>query len=490
MSEVVGRVDEHVTAKLGEWLGACTPTTFRSLELEVAGVFRDLGDEVMEVLLQSIVGNEELFVGARKAARKGLAPLRNGGARAVQVTLLGGRRVKVRADYLRPDLSMNPGPKRAHGRRGKAGAGIFPVLAALGIDFGVTPALAGEVARQVTDSDSVRAGQAALMRRGINLEYKQLLRVVNSVGQRCIEQRDNWLADALEGPPRTGPLKGRRVVVAIDGGRLRERVERPGRRRTKTGHHGFDAPWREPKLFTIYTVDAQGRASKSFRPVYDGTLDGADSAFAMLTAYLKALGAHEAKALMVLGDGAKWIWERTAQLAEVLGLPADRFSETVDWFHATEHLHEVAKAPAKWDDTQRNKWLKTAKNILHTGDIDALMEHFDTLAIGRRAPAINEHRTYFRNNARRMQYSALKAANHPLGSGAVKSAIRMIVNLRLKSVGKFWLRQNAQSMLLLRSYLKAGRFDDLFDWSISQPVSWWSPALETAPCGPVVEAFS
>lgn len=396
--------------------------------------------------------------------------------------------MSVRADYLRKDLSNRPGPKRGHGRRGKAGSGVYPALAALGIEFGVSPALAAEVARQVTDSDSVRAGQSALMRRGIDLEYKQLLRLVNAVGQRSVEQRDAWLADALEEPPRRGPLNGRRVVVAIDGGRLRERVERPGRRRAETGHHGFDAPWREPKVFTIYTVDAQGRASTSFRPVYDGTLDGADAAFAMVTAYLKALGAHEAKTLIVLGDGAKWIWERTAQLVEILGLPEDRVRETVDWFHATEHLSEVAKAPAKWDDGARNRWLKKAKDILHTGDIEALMGHFDTLAIGRRATAVNEHRAYFRNNAARMQYRELKAAKQPLGSGAVESAIRMIVNLRLKSAGKYWLRENAQSMLLLRSYLKSGRFDDLFDWSASQPVSWWAPALEAAPQAPIAEA--
>ncbi|MEL6188568.1 MAG: hypothetical protein AAFU79_28440 [Myxococcota bacterium] len=66
-----------------------------------------------------------------------------------------------------------------------------------------------------------------------------------------------------------------------------------------------------------------------------------------------------------------------------------------------------------------------------------------------------------------MQYRELKAAQQPLGSGAVESAIRMIVNLRFKSAGKYWLRENAQSMLLLRSYLKSGRFDDPFDWSAS-----------------------
>jgi hypothetical protein len=63
----------------------------------------------------------------------------------------------------------------------------------------------------------------------------------------------------------------------------------------------------------------------------------------------------------------------------------------------------------------------------------------------------------------------------PCGSGAVESTIRRVVNQRLKAPGTFWLEQNAEGMLLLRSYLKAGRFDDLIDWSLLSAASWWAP---------------
>ena len=78
-----------------------------------------------------------------------------------------------------------------------------------------------------------------------------------------------------------------------------------------------------------------------------------------------------------------------------------------------------------------------------------------------------------------------KAGRLPLGSGAVESAVRMIVNLRLKSTGQFWLRENAQSMLMLRSYLKSGRFDDLVDWSNAQAAAWWPDGIAAAPARPV-----
>jgi hypothetical protein len=67
-----------------------------------------------------------------------------------------------------------------------------------------------------------------------------------------------------------------------------------------------------------------------------------------------------------------------------------------------------------------------------------------------------------------VQYSDFSQRNLPLGSGAIESAIRAIVNMQLKAPGTFWLRENAQAMLLIRSYLKADRFDDLVDWSTTQ----------------------
>lgn len=215
--------------------------------------------------------------------------------------------------------------------------------------------------------------------------------------------------------------------------------------------------------------------------MYDGTLDDADTTFAMLVGYLKALGGQAAKELVLIGDGAKWIWERAGQMAEELGIPTDRVTEIIDWYHATERLAEVANTPSRWSDKARKKWLRRAKDALHGGDIEAVMALFDELAVGRRAASVNEHRAYFQRNAARMQYAAFKAARQPLGSGAVESAVRMIVNMRLKSTGRFWLRENAQSMLMLRSYLKSDRFDDLVDWSNAIAAAWWSPGLEDAP---------
>src|SRR5258708_38844497 len=120
--------------------------------------------------------------------------------------LLGGTKVALDVEYLKADRRGQPGRRRKNGRRGQGGTGLYPILAVLGIWFGVTPALSGEVCRQVADSDSVRAGQAALERRGIKLGHKQTQRVVNKFSTRAVEQRDRWLEQMRQEPASKGPL--------------------------------------------------------------------------------------------------------------------------------------------------------------------------------------------------------------------------------------------------------------------------------------------
>jgi hypothetical protein len=163
-------------------------------------------------------------------------------------------------------------------------------------------------------------------------------------------------------------------------------------------------------------------------------------------------------------------------LAQELGIPRDRVVEIIDWYHAVETLHAVADAVARWPSGRRESWLRSAQTALYAGNMHKLMKLFDLLAVGRRARAVNEHREYFRRNVVRMQYRAFVARKLPRGSGSVESAIRRIVNMRMKGNGMFWNRENAESMLLVRSYLKAGRFDDLIDWSLQSATPWWRPA--------------
>lgn len=53
-----------------------------------------------------------------------------------------------------------------------------------------------------------------------------------------------------------------------------------------------------------------------------------------------------------------------------------------------------------------------------------------------------------------LDYAKVRRAKMPIGSGTMESAIRRVVNLRLKGAGIFWHEDHAEQMLLLTDVLK------------------------------------
>ena len=76
----------------------------------------------------------------------------------------------------------------------------------------------------------------------------------------------------------------------------------------------------------------------------------------------------------------------------------------------------------------------------------------------KRTQALKKFDNYFAGNEGRMHYSVFKEHNLPTGSGAVESAIRRVINLRLKGAGIFWTAEMAEVMLFLRSQLLCSRW--------------------------------
>lgn len=387
--------------------------------------------------------------------------MRSVGQRTTPVLLCGGRQISLRTTYRLPIPTPRPGRRKGSGRRGKAGAGDYPRLRELGILCGATPAAFSEVARQAAESSSYEQAREALSRRGLQLDEKTVVRLTAGLGTLSLQLRAAQLAQA---PPAAvpGPLSGKRVVVAVDGGRLRVRQPRKrGRRRNKTGHRGFDAPWREPKVLTIYVIDETGRKQRYVRSLYDATLGDADAVFALLVGYLRVQGAHLADSLVLLGDGARWIWDRLDEFVAAVAIEPARFVAIVDYYHAVEHLGAVADLCVTWSANARRRFLRYYRRVLRCGEVEEVIAAIDELCVGRLAASLATERDYFARNAERMRYQAFQQLGLPIGSGAVESAVRQVVNLRLKSNGMFWLQAHAEYLLHLRAFLRAGRWDEL-----------------------------
>jgi hypothetical protein len=396
----------------------------------------------------------------------------------VVVRLLCGETVEVTTTYATVVRERRPGHRRGVGRHGPEGRGSYPVLAQLGVVERATPALESEVAWSSAALGSFAEAQEALAHRGAHLH-------VNAI--RLLTQRfaDAGLLDRevdAPAPPGEGPLAGKRVVIAVDGGRLRVRVEKRGRRRKKTGHRGYDAPWREPKILAVYTIDERGKRDRVFT-FYEATLLPYGEAFALFVRWLKRFGLADAREVVFAADGSDHVWSRVPAAMAAIGLPSDRLRMVVDFWHAVEHAYEAAKLLPGKTGYERSLCGPRWRRALREGRVIAVADEIAAAAESARGEAktlLENHAAYFRGNAERMRYHEMRSQGLPVGSGVVESAIRRVINLRVKGPGVFWDEENAERMLLLRSRLKADRWRELEDIAHARAGGLHGGALQEA----------
>ncbi len=268
------------------------PAEFCACEREVHALALELAAEVTRRALQRLSDDK-----LRRAAA--LAQVRSRASkRGIELRVERVRKTKVRTlsgqvEVVTPYATARPRGKVPMKRRGSQGTGVYPVLDALGIKERSTPALRLLVSRAVCEANSVTSARELLQMSGVQLGHKTALRLTYDVCEEALRARRQALR-RQKGADDHGAFAGRRVVAAIDGGRVQIRHRVAGRPR-KGGRKRFETEWREPKVLTIYVLDEHGKRDRKVASVIDGTLGGADDAFALLLFHLRRLGVHKAK---------------------------------------------------------------------------------------------------------------------------------------------------------------------------------------------------
>jgi hypothetical protein len=340
--------------------------------------------------------------------------------------------------------------------RNKPRRGLFPALMILGISEKFTPGVRTRMAKAAALLGSFEEAAEMLAEQGLSVSVNQIRKVTATLGAML----GRLTSEGALQP--SGDVTGRRIVVTTDGGRVRLRECRRGK--TKKGRKKFAAQWREPRLFMIYAVDENGRLAKDFPPVIDGSLGSCDQFFAMMACCLKGLSIAKADRVLFVADGAAWIWKREPGLLKSLGLKDDQVRQLIDFWHVVEYRGKLADSK-KRKGKEKKRWMTTQKNRLLRGEIGSVVDALKMLLGDRKTKDQNRWLNYFITHGIehcRMDYSVSRSHHMPIGSGAIESAVRRVINLRVKSNGMYWLRENAETMIRLRSWIKAGRAAELF----------------------------
>ena len=152
------------------------------------------------------------------------------------------------------------------------------------------------------------------------------------------EQRQREIAERAEKPVAVREETTGTTVVSIDAGKL---AERANERLTKDGKKSYDRVFRDSKVATVAAlkVDREGAAHCTKTSCVTG-IEHADEFFPRIEVEMSRRSAHlAALVLVILGDGAHWIWDRVAELAE----PGQKVWHILDFWHACDHLGTIGK---------------------------------------------------------------------------------------------------------------------------------------------------
>jgi hypothetical protein len=170
------------------------------------------------------------------------------------------------------------------------------------------------------------------------------------------------------------------------------------------------------------------------------------------------VGLDNAEVWVGLTDGGKG-------LDEFLRVYFPRAELVLDFYHAAEHLNDLAQALHPGDDQAASElagpWCHQLK---HEGG-NAVLATLEAIDLrGKKAEAREQHRLvtgYVRNNRFRMDYPRYRANGWLIGSGHVESACKGVVGQRLKGNGMRWSEEGADAVCHLRALFKSekGQWD-------------------------------
>ena len=269
-----------------------------------------------------------------------------------------------------------------------------------------------------------------------------LRRVAARVGAQCEMEDHGRLQEELKPRPTVATAV---LVVQTDGSMLPIRGPEP---------------WKEAKVGVIYRHDVVQRCPAPGSARYVSVVGGLTEFSKALEPALEVENIDDCGTVVWLGDGAPCNWTLADQLAPDA-------MQILDWHHAVEHAVDCGKVLLGEDSPYLPLWQRRAEHLLAAGNADALIAElnacFDGIDRRRRdkeaaRKALGDLVRYYTNNAERMEYAYYRARGYPIGTGAVESAHRHVLQTRMKRAGQRWELGCARRMAAWKSMAPAVRY--------------------------------
>ena len=258
----------------------------------------------------------------------------------------------------------------------------------------------------------------------VRVDPSQVYRVTDYVSE-SLKAEDLKIERTLE------PVSKENILyVEIDGSMIQTRKNDEPWKEVKLGRLFRDADCLNPNSDTSYLLASQ----------YVGHFGSSTDFCKKLGGVIDAYGELKDR-LVFINDGATWIREWITDNYPLA-------TSVLDFYHAMEYLYEFADKTFS-DKTEKDKWCDLQKDLLLASGVETVLENILS------APAKEEAKktivNYYQNNKKRMKYRQYRNTGCGIiGSGAIESAHRTVIQKRMKQAGQRWSNKGAKNMLRLR----------------------------------------
>jgi hypothetical protein len=327
------------------------------------------------------------------------------------------------------------------------------------VKTGFSPGLRRMMAKSGAEVNFDKAQELIHDLAGLEVTDKDVERISEGIGEDICLKQDEQTAAIMAGEEPEALESPSTLYIAIDGTGV------PVLRKETEGRKGKSADGvarsRETKLgalFTQTTTDEKGNPVRDEASTsYVGKIESADDFGPRLYAEALRRGLNQAGRVVVLGDGALWIWN----------LAQEHFYgaiQIVDYYHAKEHLSTLAKTLFATDEQERDEWLEEASDNLWKGKVACVVFSVRTLRLrGKRKDEVEKEMTYLEHNKERMRYGEFRRQGLFIGSGVVEAGCKSVIGQRLKQSGMHWSVRGANSIIALRCCTESARFEDYWE---------------------------
>ncbi len=289
--------------------------------------------------------------------------------------------------------------------------------------------------------------------RGIHISKRQIELSTESLGQKITKMHNENIKEIVLDD------KGAVPQAEIN---LNLNAERAVYIETDGCHINTENEWKECKSFMLFEVDRISEEEHKLKnKFYYSTMKDVNELKRQLKYHLERYCRDDEVRIVCIGDGAKWIWNMTGELFPEETYPSG-IIEIVDWYHAKEKLVEIRKE-IFGESEEGRKFLEECEHYLFKGNIESVEQMLEQLRNNQQLLAQKEFvdgkLQYFMNNKRKMRFDKFRQQGLCIGSGAIESANKYVVQRRLKQAGMKWNEENANYMVHLRAEYINGDFE-------------------------------